>query len=103
MTPAELKSSAVHDSEPPYGVSDEVRALWLCEAGQWEEAHAVAQDIHTPLGSWIHALLHLIEGDEGNARYWFARAGRPAVGRSQIQEEWERIAAAALASRNLKD
>lgn len=96
MTPAELKVSAARDSAPPAGLSDEVRALWLARAGQWEDAHAVAQDIHTPLGSWIHALLHLIEGDESNARYWFARAGQPPVSRGQVDEEWERIAAVAL-------
>jgi hypothetical protein len=99
MTPAELKASASRDSAPAAGLSDEARALWLCEAGQWEDAHAVAQDIHTPLGSWIHALLHLIEGDEGNARYWFARAGRAPVGREAISEEWKRIAAAVLGSK----
>jgi hypothetical protein len=100
MTPAELKVSASRDSAPPAGVSDELRALWLAQAGQWDEAHAIAQDIHTPLGSWIHALLHLIEGDESNARYWFARAGHPPVGRGAADAEWDRIAAVALASAN---
>ena len=27
-------------------------------------------------GSWLHAIVHLLEGDVGNARYWFAQAGR---------------------------
>jgi len=93
MTPAQLKTSAATDPVPPAGLSDEARALWFCQAGQWETAHAIAQDIETPLGSWIHALLHLIEGDEGNARYWFVRAGQPPVGRGGTEAEWSRIAA----------
>ncbi len=99
MTPDQLKTSAATDAVPPPGLSDEARALWFCQAGQWETAHAIAQDIESPLGSWIHALLHLVEGDEGNARYWFARAGQPPVGRGDIDAEWARIAAAALAVR----
>lgn len=97
MTAAELKASATRDAAPPAGLTDEARALWLYQAGQWEAAHNIAQDIHTPLGSWIHALLHLVEGDEGNARYWFARAGKPPVGPGAIDAEWDRIANAALA------
>ncbi|MFN0130405.1 MAG: hypothetical protein ACKV19_27400 [Verrucomicrobiales bacterium] len=93
MTPADLKASADADSEPPAHLGDEARALWLCRAGRWDEAHAVAQEIHTPMGSWIHALLHLIEGDEGNARYWYARAARPPSALDAIEAEWERIAA----------
>lgn len=101
MTPAELKSSAAtaaaHEA-PPAGLGPATQALWLCEAGRWGEAHEIAQEIHTPLGSWVHALLHLIEGDEWNAGYWFSRAGRPAVTRADIAAEWEKIAAEALAS-----
>jgi hypothetical protein len=95
-TPDELRASAHCDSAPPEGISDPVRALWLCEAGRWDDSHHVAQDIDTPLGSWIHALLHLIEGDLSNARYWYRRAGKPAASRDDVPAEWERIAAAAL-------
>lgn len=96
MTPSELKQSAASDSTPPAGLSPELAALWHAKAGNWDASHDIAQDIHTPMGSWIHALLHLIEGDIGNAGYWFHRAGRPAVGRGQIDAEWDRIAAELL-------
>ena len=60
------------------------------------KAHTIAQDIDTPLGSWIHAHLHLIEGDIGNAGYWYARAQKPASTRERLAEEWNDIAAVAL-------
>ena len=92
MTAAELKASALRDATPPAGLRPEVRALWHAKKGEWEHAHNIAQDIHTPHGSWIHALLHLIEGDVGNAHYWFARAGKAAVKIAEIEELWEEIA-----------
>ena len=95
MTPAQLKASAT-DPKPPTGLSPEAKALWFTKKGDWEAAHGIAQDIETPTGSWIHALLHLIEGDLGNARYWFVEAGRPVKKPSQIDELWDEIAAEVL-------
>lgn len=96
MTPAQLSASASADPRPPAGLSPEAKALWYAKKGDWETAHGIAQDIETPMGSWIHALLHLIEGDVGNARYWFAEAGRPAKKPSQTAELWDEIAQAVL-------
>ena len=95
MTPAQLKASAA-DPKPPTGLSPEAKALWFTKKGDWEAAHDIAQDIATPTGSWLHALLHLIEGDLGNARYWFAEAGRPAKKPAQIDELWDEIAGVVL-------
>jgi hypothetical protein len=53
----------------------------------------VAQDIHTPDGSWLHAYLHRKEGDMANAGYWYRRAGR-AVERGPLEEEWLTLAGA---------
>jgi len=92
MTPAQLKSSAAADALPPRGLSREAQSLWFIKKGDWDKAHDIAQDIATTTGSWLHALLHLIEGDLGNARYWFAEAGRPVKKPSQVDELWEEIA-----------
>ena len=35
------------------------------------------QNDNTDLGFWAHGIVHMLEGDLGNARYWFRRAGRP--------------------------
>jgi len=53
------------------------QAAQLAIDGRWREAHRIVQ-LHEddPTACWIHAILHRIEGDQGNARYWYARAGR---------------------------
>jgi len=91
MTPAELL--ALKD---PSSLTPEARALWQIKHGSWESAHNIAQDIHTKMGSWIHALLHVIEGDQGNADYWFAKAGRPSRRPQEIDKLWDEIAAVVL-------
>jgi hypothetical protein len=53
------------------------RAAELAIAGDWAGAHTIVQQDETDATScWIHAVLHKIEGDTGNARYWYRRAGR---------------------------
>ena len=51
-------------------------ALQHLEQGEWEKAHAIAQADESPLGAWVHAIVHIQEGDASNARYWFGQAGR---------------------------
>lgn len=41
---------------------------------QWDAAHKIVQEISTPNAQWIHAVLHKIEGDESNSRYWYSRS-----------------------------
>jgi hypothetical protein len=55
---------------------DLIRAVDLALAGEWEAAHAIAQeDEADPACCWLHAVLHKIEGDADNARYWYRRSG----------------------------
>ena len=96
MTAADLEASATRDSTPPADLSPEARSLWLAKKGDWEAAHNIAQDIHTPLGSWIHALLHVMEGDQWNADYWFSKAGKPSRKPAEIDALWREIAKSAL-------
>ena len=64
-------------------------------AGRWDEAHAIAQAHEgEPLADWLHAVLHKIEGDAGNARYWYRRAGRMAHESAEPGAELSAIAAA---------
>ena len=90
--------SALEDSSPPEGMTLEAEAVWHVKAGNWQVSHDIAQDLPGKLGSWIHAHLHLIEGDRGNAGYWYARAGRPACEPDEIEAEWRELAAAVLSA-----
>jgi hypothetical protein len=50
-------------------------AIEAALAGDWHRAHRIVQEREDPLACWVHAILHKIEGDAGNARYWYARSG----------------------------
>ena len=64
-------------------VSDARKALDALKQGGFalgagfDRAHAIAQaNEGQALYDWIHALCHRIEGDQGNAAYWYRRAGQ---------------------------
>ena len=65
--------------------------------GQWDEAHKIVQDEDTADAAWVHAYLHRVEGDLGNAGYWYRQAGQP-VAKDSLEAEWERIVSALLGS-----
>lgn len=72
-------------------------ALWWAAKGDWDRAHKIVQDEPGAEAAWVHAYLHRVEGDLGNAAYWYRRAGRPAAD-DAVEAEWERIAGALLSS-----
>lgn len=80
---------------PPQGLDCALEALWHAARGDWDRAHALAQDEKSTAGDWVHAYLHRVEGDEGNAGYWYRRAGKPHP-RGALEQEWEQIVAALL-------
>lgn len=54
-----------------------LNAIDLAEAGDWDGAHNLVQEYEDDvMAAWVHAVLHKIEGDLGNAGYWYRRAGR---------------------------
>ena len=59
----------------------------LLRARDWEAAHEIAQESKEPLAAWAHAIVHLIEGDESNARYWYGQAGRAFPGMDAVDAE----------------
>ena len=57
--------------------SELARALAFLRAGNWEAAHEIVQrDEDSPLSCWAHGIVHLMEGDVSNARYWYREAKR---------------------------
>lgn len=54
------------------------KAVALLEKGDWQAAHDIVQrDEDSARACWAHAIVHVMEGDRANARYWFRRAKRP--------------------------
>jgi hypothetical protein len=52
-----------------------LRAIDLALADHWDAAHQLVQPYEDDaMASWIHAVLHKLEGDLGNSRYWYRRA-----------------------------
>ena len=94
MTLEQFRATLAHDSAPTH-LPAALAAMWEDGRGNWDAAHAIAQNIENETGSWIHAYLHRKEGDLGNAGYWYRRAGKP-VATDSLQDEWARIVNALL-------
>lgn len=79
MIPETLEAfrESLEASAPPREWPSPLKALWHDARGNWVDAHNIAQDLATPMGSWIHGHLHRREGDAWNAAHWYRRAGKP--------------------------
>jgi hypothetical protein len=72
------------------------RALDHMEKGEWQAAHKIVQeDEESPLACWAHGIVHLMEGDVPNARYWYGQAGRKLPSDPVIAEELKALRKAA--------
>jgi len=70
------------------GESELNKAIDYLKAGDWQLAHELVQkDEESALACWAHGIVHLMEGNEANARYWFRKAGQPVRERPSIAEE----------------
>jgi hypothetical protein len=87
--------ASLTDSAPPQGLAPPLAALWWAADSQWDQAHRIVQDESTADAAWVHAYLHRVEGDLGNAGYWYRQAGQPAA-KDSLEAEWERIVSALL-------
>ena len=93
---ADLRAT-LSDAAPASDLAPPLQALWWAAKGDWDQAHKIVQDEDTADAAWVHAYLHRVEGDLGNAGYWYRRAGKPAASDS-TEAEWERIVSELLAS-----
>lgn len=85
MTRSEFESSLA-DPAPPENCSVEIAALWWLRNRNWQLGHDLIDSAPGQDAAWVHALMHRMEGDQANARYWYARAGRNAEGKTIGQE-----------------
>ncbi len=92
MTTIEAFRLSLSGAQPPAGLSLALQGLWWAGKGDWDRAHACAQQQEgDPACDWVHAHLHRQEGDMGNAGYWYRRAARPVPALS-LEDEWADIA-----------
>jgi hypothetical protein len=87
--------ASLSGTAPAPGLEPPLAALWWAAKGQWDAAHKIVQDESTADAAWVHAYLHRVEGDLGNAGYWYRQAGQPAA-KDSLEAEWERIVSALL-------
>jgi hypothetical protein len=74
-------------SDPGRPADALARALRLLDEGAWEPAHEIVQGDDSALAAWLHGIVHTIEGDLANARYWYRRAGRDFPGAGAVKRE----------------
>ena len=78
----------------PISRNDLADACDLAIAGDWAGAHSIVQrDEAERISCWIHAVLHRIEGDEPNARYWYGLAGQSITAYADANDELRAIKA----------
>ena len=87
--------ASLSDAAPAPDLNPPLAALWWAANGKWDEAHKIVQDEDDANSAWVHAYLHRVEGDLGNAGYWYRQAGKP-VATGPVETEWERMVSALL-------
>jgi len=64
----------------PDGIGDFDMAA-CCVSGIWllhnflHKSHDISQEVHTAEGSFWHAIMHRLEGDFWNSKYWYRKVG----------------------------
>ena len=86
---------SLHATIPPRGIAPPLAALWWAKKGDWDKAHTIVMNEDGADAAWVHAHLHRVEGDAGNAAYWYRQA-KQAVADVSLDAEWDAIVAALL-------
>ena len=85
--------ASLEGAAPAPTLSAPLTGLWWAAKGDWDKAHKIVQDDEGREAAWVQAYLHRVEGDLGNAGYWYRQAGQPAA-KDSLEAEWARITAA---------
>ena len=72
-----------------------IEGINKAKAGEWEAAHTIAQSLEgNGHADWLHAILHKIEGDASNSRYWYGRTNQNYESYPDPQAELDALMAA---------
>jgi hypothetical protein len=83
----ELIKRFLANDQKAYQGKPELLALWYDGHGDWEKSHDQVDQLSGKRAARIHAYLHRKEGDQGNADYWYKRAGEK-LPNLMLEEEW---------------
>jgi hypothetical protein len=72
---------------PRKATADLARAVEHLAKREWQAAHEIVQQDESALAAWLHGIVHTLEGDLDNARYWYRRAKRAFPGREAVEHE----------------
>jgi hypothetical protein len=89
VTPAAFNLTLSHEAPPPE-LDAPLAALWWARKEDWDKAHRLVMGATGAAAAWVHAYLHRVEGDLGNAGYWYRQAHRP-VCAAAPDAEWAAI------------
>ncbi len=81
----------LEEENHPKDLSIALRSLWYLKKSDWDKAHDVLQEEDSKETAWVHGYLHKIEGDIGNAKYWYRQAGRRWREDIGLEEELEEM------------
>jgi hypothetical protein len=98
MSKADFRAS-LSGAAPSPELDAPLAALWWAAKSNWDAAHKIVQDEADANSAWVHAYLHRVEGDPGNAGYWYRRAGQP-VASGALEAERDQIISALLGDRS---
>lgn len=84
-------TASLSAAAPPPNLPPPLLALWWDARGDWQRAHSLVDDLETSSAMAVHAYLHRKEGEQWNADYWYARAGRQHH-RPALADEWSALA-----------
>ncbi|UPK24319.1 hypothetical protein [Bradyrhizobium sp. 195] len=87
--------ASLDGAAPAPDLNAPLAGLWWAAKGDWDRAHKIVQDESSREAAWVHAYLHRVEGDLGNAGYWYRQAGQVAA-KDSLEAEWERMVSALL-------
>jgi hypothetical protein len=67
------------------------KAIERLTENDWPAAHALVQELDDPIAWRIHGLVHRIEGDLDNSRYWYDKAGVALEQARSVEDELEEV------------
>jgi hypothetical protein len=72
---------------PRKPAADLARAVAHLAKRDWQAAHEIVQHDESTAAAWLHGIVHTLEGDLDNARYWYRRAKRAFPGLEAVEHE----------------